>query len=72
MTEKPRLLVIERDTPGSASIRSRLADGFDVVAARTMARALVLLREQEFAGVYVDTAQLSSVRWATWAPTSAP
>ena len=29
-----------------------------------MARALVLLREQEFAGVYVDTAQLSAVRWA--------
>ena len=29
-----------------------------------MARALVLLREQEFAGVYVDAAQLSAVRWA--------
>ena len=29
-----------------------------------MSRALVLLREQEFAGVYVDTAQLSAVRWA--------
>ena len=64
VAEKPRLLVIERDTPESASARSRLADGFDVVAARTMARALVLLREQQFAGVYVDTAQLASVRWA--------
>jgi len=29
-----------------------------------MARAMVLLREQEFAGVYVDAAQLSAVRWA--------
>src|SRR6516162_738419 len=29
-----------------------------------MTRALVLLREQHFAGVYVDTAQLSAVRWA--------
>ena len=29
-----------------------------------MARAMVLLREQEFAGVYVDSAQLSAVRWA--------
>ena len=29
-----------------------------------MARALVLLREQDFTGVYVDSAQLSTVRWA--------
>jgi CheY-like chemotaxis protein len=29
-----------------------------------MARALALLREQEFAGVYVDSGQLSAVRWA--------
>ncbi|WP_406695786.1 response regulator [Singulisphaera sp. Ch08] len=29
-----------------------------------MARALVLLRDQEFDGVYVDTAQLTAVRWA--------
>ncbi len=64
VAEKPRLLVIERDTPGAASARARLADGFDVVRARTMARALVLLREGDFAGVYVDTAQLSAVRWA--------
>ncbi len=64
VAEKPRLLVIERDTPEAASARRRLADGFEVVSARTMARALVLLREQEFAGVYVDTGQLSAVRWA--------
>ena len=64
MAEKPRLLVIERDTPEAASARALLAEGFEVVCARTMARALVLLREQEFAGVYVDPAQLSAVRWA--------
>jgi len=61
---KPRLLVIERDTPEAASARRILGEGFDVVYARTMARALVLLREGDFAGVYVDTAQLSAVRWA--------
>ncbi|WP_435009365.1 response regulator [Tundrisphaera lichenicola] len=64
MAEKPRLLVIERDTPEAASTRQLLAEGFEVVRARTMARALVLLREQQFAGVYVDAGQLASVRWA--------
>ena len=64
MAEKPRLLVIERDTPSAASPRRLLAENFEVVRARTMARALVLLREQEFTGVYVDSAQLSAVRWA--------
>jgi len=62
VADKPRLLVIERDPPSPA--REHLADHYEVVTARTMSRALVLLREQEFAGVYVDTAQLSAVRWA--------
>jgi two-component system, sensor histidine kinase SagS len=62
--EKPRLLVIERDTPSGRSARDHLAEAYDVVTARTMSRALVLLREQEFSGVYVDTAQLSAVRLA--------
>ena len=64
MADKPRLLVIEREDPAGPSASEHLAEHYDVVAARTMARALVLLREQEFAGVYVDTAQLSAVRWA--------
>ncbi|MGE5755040.1 MAG: response regulator [Planctomycetaceae bacterium] len=64
VAEKPRLLVIERDTHPGPSARDHLADHFEVVSARTMARALVLLREQPFAGVYVDSAQLSAVRWA--------
>ncbi len=64
VAEKPRLLVIERDSHLDESARNHLADHFEVVTSRTMARALVLLREHEFAGVYVDTAQLAAVRWA--------
>jgi len=60
---KPRVLVIERDTH-SGSPREHLSPSYEIVTARTMARALALLREQEFAGVYVDAAQLSAVRWA--------
>jgi PAS domain-containing protein len=61
---KPRLLVIERDSPGASTARQHLGDFFEIVTARTMSRALYLLREQDFAGVYVDASQLSAVRWA--------
>ncbi len=64
MAEKPRLLVIERDPHDGPSAREILNERYEVVSARTMSRALVLLREQDFTGVYVDTAQLSAVRWA--------
>ncbi len=64
VAEKPRLLVIERETHPKGSARDHLSDLYEVVTARTMSRALLLLREQEFAAVYVDTAQLSAVRWA--------
>jgi CheY-like chemotaxis protein/GAF domain-containing protein/PAS domain-containing protein len=64
VADKPRLLVIERDSQPAYPAREHLTDHFEVVMARSMARALVLLREQPFAGVYVDTAQLSAVRWA--------
>ena len=37
---------------------------FDVVTTRTMSRAMVLLREEPFSGVYVDHSQLAAVRWA--------
>jgi CheY-like chemotaxis protein/PAS domain-containing protein len=60
----PRLLVIERENRSSPEARAALEKSFDVVVARSMSRALVLLRQQEFAGVYVDAAQLVSVRWA--------
>jgi CheY-like chemotaxis protein/PAS domain-containing protein len=58
------LLVIERDAQSAGTAREHLADHYEIIKARTMSRALVLLREQEFVGVYVDTAQLSAVRWA--------
>ena len=64
MAEKPRLLVIERDTPGTPTARERLAGAYEVIVARSMARGLALLRDQPFAGVYVDAAQLAAVRWA--------
>ncbi|HEV3162720.1 MAG TPA: response regulator [Isosphaeraceae bacterium] len=64
MAEKPRLLVIERDAPSGLSARQHLNDVYDVVVARSMARALLLLREGCFAGVYVDVSQLSALRWA--------
>jgi two-component system, sensor histidine kinase SagS len=65
VAEKPRLLVIERDAPSGSTAREHLGDYFEVVPARTMSRALYLLREQQdFVGVYVDSSQLSAVRWA--------
>lgn len=64
MPEKPRLLLIERDAHASPSAREQFGDRYEVVTARSMSRAMALLREQEFDGVYVDSAQLSSVRWA--------
>lgn len=64
VAEKPRLLVIERDPHPDFPARDHLSDFFEVVPARSMSRALALLREDEFAGVYVDAAQLSGLRWA--------
>jgi DNA-binding response OmpR family regulator/GAF domain-containing protein len=61
---KPRLLVIEREPKSDEPASRGLAEHYDVTVARSMARALMLLRQQEFAGVYVDTAQLAAVRWA--------
>jgi CheY-like chemotaxis protein/GAF domain-containing protein len=64
VADKPRLLVIDRDAPAAGSARDHLAEFYEVVPARTMSRALLLLREQEFAGVYVDSSQLTAFRWA--------
>ena len=64
MANKPRLLVIERDAHAPAESREALSHGFDLVVVRSVARALALLRHQQFVGVYVDTGQLSAVRWA--------
>lgn len=64
MAEKPRLLLIERDSRSAADAHHALAQSFDLVVARSMARAIVLLRQESFCGVYVDAAQLAAVRWA--------
>lgn len=67
MSPKPRLLVIERepaDAPAASDARRALDEHYEVVRVRSMARALLCLRQQGFAGVYVDAAQLSAVRWA--------
>jgi GAF domain-containing protein/PAS domain-containing protein len=64
VAEKPRLLVIERDAAAESEIRQRLASSFDLVVARTVSKAIVLIREQPFAGVYIDSEQLSAVRLA--------
>jgi len=64
LADKPRLLVIERDGQPAFHARTHLGEEYEIVTARTMGRALALLREQKFTGVYVDTAQLSAVHRA--------
>jgi DNA-binding response OmpR family regulator/GAF domain-containing protein len=63
VAEKPRVLVIDRDSPQAKSSADCLADLFDRVTVRTISKALVLLRDQKFDAVYVDASQLSAVRW---------
>lgn len=65
MSQKPRVLVIEKDpVPVPGPVRATLSERFDVVSVRSMARALAQLRNRDFDGVYVDSGQLASVRWA--------
>ncbi len=62
---KPRLLVIDRDSPeGPSPLQVALADRYDLVRVRTVSRALYHLQREEFAGVYVDGDRLSTVRSA--------
>lgn len=51
MADKPRLLVIERDSSTLPEIREALSEGFELVVARSVARGLVLLRQHPFVGV---------------------
>ncbi|MDX2036415.1 MAG: response regulator [Isosphaeraceae bacterium] len=64
MPEKPRILVIERDPLSDHAAGRRLAEIYEVVAARSMTRAMVMLRDGDFAGVYVDGTLLPTVHWA--------
>jgi two-component system, sensor histidine kinase SagS len=63
VVEKPRLLVIDRDSPQGKSTADSLSDLFERVSVRTISKALVLLRDQKFDAVFVDASQLSAVRW---------
>jgi CheY-like chemotaxis protein/PAS domain-containing protein len=63
VAEKPRLLVIDRDSLQGTPTLGCLVESFDVVTVRTISRALALLRDQKFAAVFVDASQLASVRW---------
>ncbi len=64
MAEKPRILVIERGPDAGKTAREAFADRFEVVSARSVARAIMLLRQEKFVGVFVETTRLSAVRWA--------
>lgn len=64
MADKPRLLVIDRDTGSEPDARRDLAATHDLVVTRSLARAVALLREQPFDGVYVPANQLGTVRSA--------
>lgn len=61
---RPRILAIERDRLPGGPPGLPLDDRYDVVTARTMARALALLKKEPFDGVYVGRDQLDAVRYA--------
>ena len=63
VAEKPRLLVIDRDSSHEKSSLDCLSESFDRVTVRTVSKALALLRDQKFDGVFVDASQLAAVRW---------
>jgi CheY-like chemotaxis protein/GAF domain-containing protein len=63
VAEKPRLLVIDRDSSHGKSTSDCLSEWFERVTVRTISKALVLLRDQKFDAVFVDASQLSAVRW---------
>jgi two-component system, sensor histidine kinase SagS len=63
VAEKPRLLVIDRDSSHGKSSLDFLSESFTPVTVRTISKALALLRDQSFDAVYVDASQLSAVRW---------
>jgi len=63
VAEKPRLLVIDRDSSHGKSTLACLSESSERVTVRTISKALALLRDQKFDAVYVDASQLSAVRW---------
>lgn len=56
--------MIDRVGRSNPEARKSLGEHCELIVVHTMARALALLRQQSFDGVYVDTVQLKAVRWA--------
>ena len=63
MAHNPRLLVIDREAAHGKSTLEKLSEAFDLVTVHSISRAIALLRDSQFSGVYVDASQLSAVRW---------
>jgi CheY-like chemotaxis protein/PAS domain-containing protein len=63
VAEKPRLLVIDRDAAPGRTTPEKLGELFDVVTVQSISKALSVLREGQFTGVYVESSQLAAVRW---------
>ncbi len=63
MADNPRLLVIDRGVSQGKTTLEKLGEAFDVVTVHSISKAISLLRDTQFSGVYVDASQLSAVRW---------
>ena len=63
VAHNPRLLVIDREAAQGKSTLERLSEAFDLVTVHSISKVLALLRDSQFSGVYVDSSQLSAVRW---------
>ncbi len=64
MADNPRLLVIDREAAQGKATLDKLSEAFDLVTVHSISKAIALLRDTQFSGVYVDASQLSAVRWA--------
>ncbi len=63
VADNPRLLIIDREASQGKFTLEKLGEVFDVVTVHSISKALSLLRDSQFSGVYVDASQLAAVRW---------
>lgn len=64
VAEKPRVLVIGRDASNGGAIVDGLGALSETVVVQSVSKAIAMLRESRFDGVYVDASQLAAARWA--------
>jgi len=65
VAEKPRVLVIGRDaSPAGDAIVDGLGGLSETVVVQSVSKAIAMLRDSRFDGVYVDASQLAAARWA--------